>query len=66
MPDTLFARLRGHFSEAQIVELTLRVTLSGFFNKFNDALGIEDEAEAVEQLAALTACAGPPGVGHPA
>ncbi len=66
MPDTLFARLRGHFSEAQIVELTLRVTLSGFFNKFNDALGIEDEAEAVEQLAALTACAGLPGVGHPA
>jgi len=66
VPDTLFARLRGHFSEAQIVELTLRVTLSGFFNKFNDALGIEDEAEAVEQLAALTACAGPPGVGHPA
>jgi len=66
VPDTLFARLRGHFSEAQIVALTLRVTLSGFFNKFNDALGIEDEAEAVEQLAALTACAGPPGVGHPA
>lgn len=56
--DDLFARLRRHFSEAQIVELTLRITLCGFFNKFNDALGIEEEAEAVERLAALTAVAG--------
>ena len=42
--DALFTRLREHFSEAQIVELTLRITLCGFFNKFNDALGIEEEA----------------------
>src|SRR5258708_3450876 len=26
IPDSLFARLREHFSEAQIVELTLRIT----------------------------------------
>src|SRR5882724_2897774 len=45
IPDALFTRLRSHFSEAQIVELTLRITLCGFFNKFNDALGIEEEAE---------------------
>ncbi len=43
--DALFARLREHFSEAQIVELTLRITLCGFFNRFNDALQIEEEAE---------------------
>jgi AhpD family alkylhydroperoxidase len=42
--EAMFERLRGHFSEAQIVELTLRITLCGFFNKFNDAMGIEDEA----------------------
>ena len=59
IPEALFARLRRHFSEAQIVELTLRITLCGFFNKFNDALAIEEEVEAVEQLAALTACATP-------
>jgi uncharacterized peroxidase-related enzyme len=53
IPDDLFARLRRHFSEAQIVELTLRVTLCGFFNKFNDALRIEEEPEAAERLAAL-------------
>jgi uncharacterized peroxidase-related enzyme len=53
IPEELFARLRRHFSEAQIVELTLRITLCGFFNKFNDALQIEEEPEAVERLAAL-------------
>src|SRR5260221_742320 len=36
--DELFTRLRCYFDEAQIVELTLRITLCGFFNKFNDAL----------------------------
>ncbi|MBV9015282.1 MAG: carboxymuconolactone decarboxylase family protein [Alphaproteobacteria bacterium] len=53
IPDDLFARLRRHFNEAQIVELTLRITLCGFFNKFNDALRIEEEAEAADRLAAL-------------
>lgn len=52
IPDALFARLRERFTEAQIVELTLRITLCGFFNKFNDALRIEEEPEAVERLAA--------------
>ncbi|HBK04874.1 MAG TPA: carboxymuconolactone decarboxylase family protein [Acetobacteraceae bacterium] len=51
--DGVFQRLRQHFSEAQIVELTLRITLCGFFNRFNDALQIEEEAEAHEKLAAL-------------
>ena len=48
--DSLFERLRQHFSEAQIVELTLRITLCGFFNRFNDALQIEEEAEALAAL----------------
>ena len=52
IPDVLFARLRQHFSEAQIVELTLRITLCGFFNKFNDALQIEEEPEAIERPSA--------------
>ena len=53
IPDSLFTKLRAHFSEAQIVELTLRITLCGFFNKFNDALQIEEEPEALAQIAAL-------------
>lgn len=51
--ERMFTRLREHFTEAQIVELTLRLTLCGFFNKFNDALGIEEEAEATARVAAL-------------
>ena len=45
IPEALFRRLRDVFSEAQIVELTLRITLCGFFNRFNDALQIEEETE---------------------
>ncbi|HEX3863009.1 MAG TPA: carboxymuconolactone decarboxylase family protein [Stellaceae bacterium] len=52
LPDEIFNRLRQHFSEAQIVELTLRITLCGFFNKFNDALQIDEEPEAVGRLGA--------------
>jgi len=39
--DALFARLRGYFSEAQVVELTAAVALENFRSKFNVALGIE-------------------------
>jgi uncharacterized peroxidase-related enzyme len=53
LPDAIFTRLRRHFTEPQIVELTLRITLCGFFNKFNDALQIEEEPEAIERVAAL-------------
>lgn len=45
--DNVFDRLRRHFSEAQIVELTLRIALCGFFNRFNDALQIDSEIEAL-------------------
>lgn len=39
--DELFAALRAHFSEAEIVELTAAVALENFRSKFNVALGIE-------------------------
>jgi alkylhydroperoxidase family enzyme len=39
--DALFDRLRTHFSEAQLVELTAAVALENFRSKFNIALGIE-------------------------
>ncbi len=45
VPERLFRSLREHFSEAQIVELTLRITLTGFFNRFSSVLGIEETAE---------------------
>jgi len=41
--DDLFERLKQHFSEAQIVELTAAVALENFRSKFNPALGVESQ-----------------------
>ena len=51
--DAMFDRLRAHFSEAQIVELTWRIALCGAFNRFNDVLqtDIDDGVEVLEQQA---------------
>jgi uncharacterized peroxidase-related enzyme len=54
LPEALFTQMRRHFNEAQIVELTMRIALCGFFNRFNDALQIEEEGEAVSAVAAVT------------
>lgn len=48
--DGIFDELREHFSEAQIVELTLRTALCGFFNRFNDALQIGIEDGVIEHM----------------
>jgi alkylhydroperoxidase family enzyme len=39
--DALFAQLKRHYSEAQIVELTAAIALENFRSKFNPALGVE-------------------------
>jgi len=41
--DALFARLKEHFSEPQIVELTAAIALENFRSKFNPALGVESQ-----------------------
>jgi len=55
--DAMFDRLREHFSDAQIVELTWRTALCGAFNRFNDVLQveIEDGVEVVEHSGAENA-----------
>ena len=50
MRDAIFEQLKEHFTEEQIVELTLRIALCGFFNRFNDALQIGMEDGVVEHL----------------
>lgn len=54
--DAMIDRLRVHFSEPQIVELTMRIALAGFFNRFNNALGIklDDEHIAAGEKLGLT------------
>lgn len=46
--DDLFDRLRRHFTDAQIVELAVRITLCSFWNKFNDALRLDLEPGVTE------------------
>jgi alkylhydroperoxidase family enzyme len=41
--DELFAEIRRHFSEAQVVELAAAVALENFRSKFNVALGVESQ-----------------------
>jgi alkylhydroperoxidase family enzyme len=41
--DETFAELRGHFSEREVVELTLAVAAENFFNRMNAALGVEEQ-----------------------
>ena len=45
--DELFARVRRHFSEDEVVELTAAVALENFRSKFNVALGIEAQGFCV-------------------
>ena len=45
--DELWQRLRGHFSEPQMVELTAAVALENFRSKFNVPLGVEAQGFCV-------------------
>jgi len=52
MRDAIFDELRRHFSEEQIVELTVRTALCGFFNRVNDTMQIGIEDGVVEDMLA--------------
>ena len=41
--DALFVRLKQHFTEAQLVELTATIALENFRSKFNPTLGVESQ-----------------------
>ena len=43
--------LKKHFTEKQIVELTWRIALCGAFNRFNDVLQLDIEADALAKIA---------------
>jgi len=40
MREGTLEELKKHFSEAQIVELTLVISVANFTNRFNDALQV--------------------------
>ena len=66
MRDAIFERLKATFDEAQIVELTLRIGLAGFFNRFNNALQVVLDDAHLETLLAQgdRADALPPAAPH--
>ena len=39
--DALFAKVKRHFTEPQIVELTAAIAFENFRSKFNPTLGVE-------------------------
>ena len=39
--DALFADLRKHFEEGEVIELLAAIGLFNYFNRFNDALQME-------------------------
>ena len=43
VPDELFARLREHFDERQLVELTMAIGLENLYSRSNWAFGIEGQ-----------------------
>ncbi len=47
--DSLFAELGRTFSPAQIIELTVRVGMCEFYNRFNEALQLDIEIEKVAE-----------------
>lgn len=50
--DELFGQLREHYSEQEIVELTLTVAMQNFANRMNIPLGIESQGFASASLGA--------------
>ena len=45
--DALFAKVKRHFTEPQIVELTAAIAFENFRSKFNPPLGIEAQGFCV-------------------
>lgn len=46
--DELFARMKQHWSEGQIVEITAVIALFGFMNRWNDTMATPLEEEPIE------------------
>jgi len=47
--DALFGRVKQHFTEPQIVELTAAIAFENFRSKFNPPLGIEAQGFCMVQ-----------------
>ena len=48
VPDELFAELRGHFNERQLVELTSSIAWQNYRSRYDHAFGVESEGFMAE------------------
>ena len=48
--NNLISELRTHFNDTELEQLALSIGLMGFLNKFMDAVGIELEAESINDV----------------
>ena len=48
VPDELFAELRGHINERQLVELTSSIAWQNYRSRYDHAFGVESEGFMVE------------------
>ena len=53
VPDTLFAKLREKFTDAQLVELTATLAWENYRARFDHAFGVEAEGFARESYCAM-------------
>jgi alkylhydroperoxidase family enzyme len=53
VPDELFAKLRAHFDDAQLVELTAAIAWENYRARFNHALDIESQGFSEGSFCAL-------------
>jgi alkylhydroperoxidase family enzyme len=62
--DSLFARLRARFSEAELVELTSAIAWENYRARFDHAFGIEGENFTEGDVCALPVRSKPASVGQ--
>lgn len=55
VPDDVFANVRRHYSEREIVELTVAVAAENFYNRGNAALGVEAQGFCALPMPPVTA-----------
>ncbi len=64
VPDALFASLRGHFNEPQLVELTAAIAWENYRARFDHALGIEAQGFSEGSYCAVPERPQPPSQGE--
>ena len=60
VPDELFAKLRDHFNDAQLVELTAVIAWENYRARFDHALGVEAQGFSEGAYCALPERPAPP------